>query len=238
MERLCEHCGQSFMPKRTDAAYCGQSCRQQAYMARKLGLGIQNPVNLTNSLKELDEIGDKQEPSISVIDRKPSIEEENLLETEAIVEFRNDKPKQYHSSFLDYIDQRVAFRQRDSFLSAFEFCYPALSHWVNTRSLCLIESLLAVSEMKSVNLNDLKDICDAFYLFFGSKTIKNAAIDYPYMNELNKYYENIRQFCINSEDEVVMLRFTRTTKAELLAARFELIQFVSWIRFDQLNFGE
>lgn len=230
MERLCDHCKQSFVPKRADANYCGHSCRQRAYLARKAGQAIEQLGELTHIKSTQVELTDKKkktdsaETSIAVTreDFQPAI----------VAEPMND----YYSSFLDYIGMRISLRHRDSFLSAFEIRYPELSFWVNGRCLCLIESLLAVSEMKEIDLDELKDICNAFHLFLNSETFKDLPVNYPYTNEMTKYYESIRQFCINSEEENVVLRFTRTTKAELLAARFELAQVVPWVRFDQLNF--
>ena len=36
MEKICEHCGEVFEAKRKDVVYCSASCRQMAYMNRKL----------------------------------------------------------------------------------------------------------------------------------------------------------------------------------------------------------
>lgn len=238
MERECEHCGESFQPKRADAAYCSHSCRQQAYLARKVEQGIQNFGNIIFNPNEPNEMTDKQEPSIPVIDKVTLIQEEKPAEKLETKTLTDKKLKEYESNFLEYINERMTFRNRDSFLSAFQIRYPSLSHWINTRYLCLVESLLAVSEMRAVDLDDLKDICNAFHLLLNSETFKNMPVNYPYKNEMCKYYETIRQFCISSKEEITMIRFTRTTKAELLATRFELVQFVSWVRFDQVNFSE
>ena len=32
----CEECGREFVPKRSDALYCGDACRQRAYQARRV----------------------------------------------------------------------------------------------------------------------------------------------------------------------------------------------------------
>jgi hypothetical protein len=236
MERLCEHCGEPFIPKRADANYCGHSCRQQAYLARKIGQG-QNLGNLIFNPLEEEET---TEPSIPVTVKEPylSIKDEKPIQPVKPEPMTDKKLPDYFSNFLDFIDRRITYRNRDSFLSAFEIRYPALSNWINTHCLCLIESLLAVSEMRSVDLDDLKDISNAFHLLLNSETFKNIPVNYPYTTEMNKYYETIRQFCISSQEETVEVKFTRTTKAELLSTRFELVQFVSWVRFDQLNFSE
>lgn len=236
MERLCEHCGEPFIPKRADASYCGHSCRQQAYLARKMGQG-HSVGNLSFNPPKEEEM---TEPSIPVTEKEPypSIKDEKPIQTSKPEPMMDKKLPEYFSNFLDFIDRRITYRNRDFFLSAFEIRYPALSNWLNTRCLCLIESLLSVSEMRSVDLDDLKDISNAFHLLLNSETFKNMPVNYPYTIEMNKYYETIRQFCISSKEETVLVRFTRTTKAELIAARFELVQFVSWVRFYQLNFSE
>ena len=240
MERLCEYCGQPFVPKRTDAAYCGHSCRQQAYLLRKFELGNNNPGDKSDHSETQNEMTDNQELSLSVTndEPRPLSEVEKPIEVKESKRVADKKEVEYSSSFLDYIDQRISFRDYSSFLYAFEIHYPALSYWVNTRYLCLIESLLTLSEKKSVDLDDLKDICNAFQLLLHSETFENMPVTYPYINEMNKYFETIKQFCINSEEELVVLKFTRRTKAELLATRFELAQLVAKVGFDQLNFSE
>lgn len=37
VNHLCERCGQTFTPKRSDARYCSGACRQDAYRQRKAG---------------------------------------------------------------------------------------------------------------------------------------------------------------------------------------------------------
>jgi hypothetical protein len=146
--------------------------------------------------------------------------------------------KEYESSFLNHIQLRIAVRNRDAVLSIFDLRHPALSQWINTRFLCLVESLLCMSEMKIVELDDLKEICNAFHVLLNSDNFQNMPFNYPYTNEMVKYYETIRLFCGRSQDEAVTVKFTRTTKAELIAARYELAQFVKWIKFDELEFDE
>jgi len=240
MERLCEHCGQPFVPKRIDAAYCGHSCRQQAYLLRKFGLGNNSAEGKSDYSEIQNEMTDNQEPLLSITndEPQPSPRIEKCIEVTESKLLTDKKGTEYSSSFLDYIDQRINFRDYSSFLYAFEIHYPALSYWVNTRYLCLIESLLKLSETKSVDVDDLKDISNAFHLLLHSETFENMPPAYPYKNEMNKYFETIKQFCFNSEEEMVVLRFTRRTKAELLATRFELAQLVAKVGFDQLNFSE
>lgn len=243
MERLCQHCGLPFVPKRSDAAFCGRSCKQQAYFLRKIGSGIQNNNDISDnsdSLIEMTDNTDNQEVSLSVTNNqsKPVNKTEKPQVEKEVVPLKDKKGGEYSSSFLDFIGQRIRLRDYETFLYAFEIEYPALSYWINTRYLCLIESLLVLSEMKSIDLDDLKDISNAFQMLLRSEIFKNMPVAYPYENEMNKYFETIKMFCMNSEEEIVELRFTRKTKAELLATRFELTQLVPRIGFNQLNFSE
>ena len=233
MERLCEYCGLPFESKRSDAVFCGRSCKQQAYLLRKIGSGIQNNKHISNDSDTQNQLTDNPYVSLSVTKN-----ESKPLKVNSVVQLTDKKEVGYSSRFLDYIDQRIRLRDYEPFLYAFEIEYPALSYWLNTRYLCLIESLLALSETKSIDLDDLKDVSNAFQMLLRSETFKNMPVAYPYENEMKKYFEAIKLFCINSEEEIVELRFTRKTKAELLATRFELVQLVPKVGFDQLNFSE
>lgn len=234
MERICEHCGEPFTSKRADASYCGHSCRQMAYLARRESSSAisEDHADLTIESPE-PKIEDSQTTA------KPIGEisgENDFLFLD--IDEKADSLARHASQYLDYIQELIAYRQREVFLAALEIQFPEVSRWINTRCLCLIESLLAVSEKRFVELDDLKDISDALYLFLDSAPLSSLPVNYPYTVEMEKYYHIVRQFCLGAAEERVRIKLTRTTKAQLIASRFELAKMVPRIGFDQLNFSQ
>lgn len=234
MERLCDNCGKPFQPKRADAVYCGQACRQQAYMSRKNISAMQSERSIPYRTAPQTESTDKEQASGGAGTPVISTEEPSRpgINTEG-----NKTEKAYYSSFVDYIGNTVNSRNRVYFLAAFNYYYPLYSKWVNTRYLCLVESLLAISELRSIPLDDLKDICNAFHQFINSQVFEELPVDYPYWDEMNNYHDNLMKFCLQAEDETVTVRFSRNTKALLIASRYELTEIVHRVKFDQLDFG-
>ena len=45
MEKICEHCGYLFIVKRKDVVYCSASCRQMAYLNRRLNAHYTDEIN-------------------------------------------------------------------------------------------------------------------------------------------------------------------------------------------------
>lgn len=234
MERVCEYCGDPFTSKRVDASYCGHSCRQMAYLARREASsaisGDQGNLKIQAVGSEIGAIPAAADP-IEVV----STRESDFLPVNS--EAKTDSVYRHTSQFLDYIQELIAYRQRDVFLAALEIQYPETSRWINTRCLCLIESLLAVSEKRFVELDDLKDISNALYLFLDSAPLSSLPVSYPYTVEIEKYYHIVRQFCLGAAEERVRIKLTRTTKAQLIASRFELAKMVPRVGFDELNFS-
>lgn len=235
MERLCHNCGQPFEPKRADALYCGQSCRQQAYMTRKTDAGLQNPGELT-TIPLSQNLSEDDEQTSS--DKSIPLKEVEEQTKPAINAGQDNQENQHFSSFLNCITQKIESRQRELFLAAFDQAHPHYSKWINTRYLSLVESLLAISETSAIPLKDLKDIGEAFYQLLTSEIFGCLPVRYPYIEEMTNYYHSIQQFCDQAKDETITVRFTRNTRADLITSRYELAAIVPWIKFNHLNFAE
>lgn len=255
MELLCEYCNKPFAAKRNDALYCGSACRQLAYVLRK---AQSNPV--TGKLNypgnnypstQLNFTDKEKEPSIQIIQGidYPSIqkEQEPLKENEITVNTdkdevtERDEPKEeepivYSSAFIRDLKALIGKRGNiDYFMEDVDLdC-----DWVNLRYRCLIESLLTLSEMESVSLDDLKEICNAFTGMIQSRDYENLPEYYPYAKDINTLWQTLKKLCSEADEEQALnFKLKRATRLNLIVTRWELAHFVRKESFNQLNFEE
>lgn len=266
MEYLCSYCNKPFLPKRTDSMYCSHSCRQFAYVLRKskgsikelrlekviqtgeetsdapmkkeIGqIGTQSKleytIGSTTVLKKLPVLTDKE---ISVSTDKQSSALPVITEKKSIVG-ENDYVS-YQSRFMVQLDRLYGERDVWYSLSKFFDANDEAGLWVSERYRCLTEVLLAFSEMKRIDLDDLKEVCNAFTDIINSKYYKCLHPSYPYIDEIKCLREKIRNTCVKILGEHFKYRISREQKQNLIVTRFELSQFVSKRKFSELKFKE
>ena len=66
---------------------------------------------------------------------------------------------------------------------------------VSTRFKCFVECLLTFSEMKTIELDDLKEICNAFTLLIISSYFKSMPEAYLYIDEILELRESLKMIC-------------------------------------------
>jgi hypothetical protein len=245
MEKLCPHCQTPFIGKRKDTLYCSQSCRQMAYMERKtnvhanLSLGANVKENKPNA-----------EPSIDVLEETAgtSTVNEHQKNEPSIdgLKLNFDLPKQekerinYASSFVNALFELT--NERDN-ISKLSYLYlegiDGLSLWVSTRIKCLIECLLTFSEMKTVDLDDLKEVCNAFTMLTQSRYFIFLPQNYPYTSDIIELSQGLKKICRNADNnEPLKFRLQPKNKKNLIAIRWELSYYAPKKTFSQLNFKE
>lgn len=110
--------------------------------------------------------------------------------------------------------------------------------WVSEKYRCLIDVLLTFTEMKRIELDDLKEVCNAFTDVINSDYYQCLHQSYPYITEIKKLRHQIKTTCINSLKEQFKYRISREQKQNLIVTRFELSQFVGKSKFSELKFRE
>lgn len=254
MELLCEYCNKPFVPKRSDALYCSSACRQLAYVLRKARNNpIPNRFNYPSTQIKLNEdVRDNEEQAstriiqnnnyLSIQQEHEALNDQEIAvntdkeETENSFEPEEEAPIAYSSLFIR--DLKVLIEKRDN-IEYFREDGDMDCHWVNLRYRCLIESLLTLSEMQSINLDDLKEICNAFTDIINSSDFESLPEYYPYTKDIIGLWQNIKNFCLEA-DETQSLKFKikRSTRLNMMATRWELSHFVKKESFNQLNFEE
>lgn len=155
------------------------------------------------------------------------------------------KSEDIKSKYLDYqsrymIELNQIHVQRDAWpdLSRFFDSGDEAGLWVSERYRCLIDVLLTFTEMKRIELDDLKEVCNAFTDVIKSDHYQFLDPSYPYIVEVKKLRDQVRNICLKTSKEQFKYRVSRDQKQNLIVTRFELSQFVGKSKFSELKFRE
>lgn len=183
--------------------------------------------NIYPSIQEEQESLDEGELSVST----------DKNDIEQSFEKKEDIAVQYSSSFIR--DLKTLIDKRAENIEFFSDDADRECDWVNLRYRCLVESILTLSEMRTINLDDLKEICNAFTDMIRSDEFENLPEYYPYSKEIKTLWQSIKNLCLEADEEKPLnFKIKRSTRLNLLATRWELAHFVKKESFNQLNFEE
>lgn len=142
----------------------------------------------------------------------------------------------YQSKYVMQLDRLHAERDVWYDLSKFFDSNDEAGLWVSERYRCLIDVLLTFTEMKRIELDDLKEVCNAFTDVINSDYYQCLHQSYPYTGEIKKLREQIKNTCIKTMGEHFKYRISKEKKQNLIVTRFELSQFVGKSKFSELKF--
>jgi hypothetical protein len=201
----------------------------------------------------IDTLQNNEEPSIDVLEFNSKNANHTLTEfsnadklnanestTELIDKAPGKEYKKVSSKFLTAIGD---LSNRRNYLSILNNCLyvhkNVPSYGIGMRLKCLVECLLLFSEMNLTELDDLKELCNAFTLTIGSNYYKELPAKFPYTSYLLSLRDKLKQLIIeNRNDEKIQFRLSTENKIELIATRFELSHFYAKKKFCDLNFSE
>ena len=144
----------------------------------------------------------------------------------------------YQSRCVTLLDKLYGERDLWYVLSKFFDSKDEAGIWVSERYRCLVEVLLTFTEMKRIELDDLKEVCNAFTDVIRSKYFKCLHPTYPYIDEMDHLRERIKTTCIKSSGGFIKYRLSKEQKQVLIVTRFELSQFVQKIKFSEIKFRD
>lgn len=241
--------------------YCSHSCRQFAYVLRKSTKEPVKDLSKATAVPLVEEISDnsiKQEFGQAENQSKLSVKTEKELSVNSETELPVLTDKQeiippvlteikptvnengyadHKSKYLMQLDRLHAERDVWYSLSKFFDSNNEAGLWVSERYRCLIEVLLMFTEMKRIELDDLKEVCNAFTDVINSDYYQCLHPSYPYIDEIKKLREQIKNTCLKSTGEHFKYRISKEKKQNLIVARFELSQFVGRRKFSELKFS-
>jgi hypothetical protein len=242
--------------------YCSHSCRQFAYVLRKSTKEPAKDLSMATVVPIVEKVSDdsmKQELGQAEDQNKLSVKTKKDLsvntDTELPVKIDKQeiippvvteiKPAVSENSYIDHqskyvmqLDRLHAERDVWYSLSKFFDSNDEAGLWVSERYRCLIEVLLTFAEMKRIELDDLKEVCNAFTDVINSDYYQCLHPSYPYIEEIKKLRGHIKNTCIKTMGEHFKYRISKEKKQNLIVTRFELSQFVRKRKFSELKFRE
>ncbi len=233
MERTCPHCKETFVLKRTDSVYCSPSCRQMAYMTRKMNTEL-----VSRSLNQVD---------VSALSEKANAEATETNHDEPVrvspeikkpsIDVSEEKYMPYQSKFLNSLIEFTNERHQQSMLETCLAHEDLPSYSVSLHLRCLVECLLIFSELKYAKLDDLMELCNAFTYVVRSRRYAMLPEEYPYTDAILNLKEKLKRVCIKCQSaDQIKFRLSQEDKIELIATRFELAKFIPKRQFSELDF--
>lgn len=169
---------------------------------------------------------------VMTVESKKEIPTSNLAEAS-----REVKPyKFYESIFVSELNNLYEERSLAYTLSLFIEGKDPAGLWLSTRYRCLVDVLLTFNELKRIELNDLKEICNAFTLVIKSKYFKYVDSTYPYSDEIIKFRTLLWKICNSARQEQFKFILSKEQKQKLLVTRFELSEFIPKIKYKDISF--
>ncbi|MBA3705502.1 MAG: hypothetical protein H0W84_06255 [Bacteroidetes bacterium] len=224
---------------------------------------LHDDANEESANQDIGQISDQSKPQQSIetnfhLNNLSVRTEEKLpVKTETELSVRTDTQKTTHpivteiksvasendytdhpSKYLMQLDRLHAERDVWHSLSKFFDSNDEAGLWVSERYRCLIDVLLTFTEMKRIELDDLKEVCNAFTDVVNSDYYRCLHPSYPYIDEIKKLREQIKNTCIKTMGEHFKYRISKEKKQNLIVTRFELSQFVVKSKFSELKFRE
>lgn len=144
--------------------------------------------------------------------------------------------KFYESIFVSQLNNLYEERSHAYTLSLFIEGKDPAGLWLSTRYRCLVDVLLTFNELKRIELNDLKEICNAFTLVIKSKYFKYVDSTYPYSDEIIKFRMLLWKICNSARREQFKFILSKEQKQKLLVTRFELSEFIPKIKYKDISF--
>lgn len=231
--------------------YPSTESKEDGETVNKLIDKVQEPPINQGSIKDYPsitrEITVKKENELSV---NPSIIEQGAVRNNSKIDTPavnipikiSEQPEKYVEYTSPLIDEIVELtEERNHHGTLYSFLHnrkESFAYWISLRYRCLLECILALSEMQSIELDGLKEICNALTDVIQSRSFQCMIPEYPYLREISWLRDTIKNLCINTEEETLTFRLKKETKIKLIAARWELSNYVPKVGFDQLNFKE
>lgn len=221
--------------KRSTKKYCSDNCKQHAFYKR-------NWIQLSETT-EKEPLNDK-----SILINENNVADLSLTDhpSPSFTIKQQQKEPAYQWIRSDIVDTIADYTENHMELSMFQYpqqhwganVLPTVK-WVSLRLRCLLEILIKISNLSEVSSNDLFRINKAFNTLVASPNFNKLPTNYPYtalIKELDVKLTSIAKR--HKGKKSIRFRLTLNRKAELIAKRYLIADFVPPAKFSEMNFAE
>lgn len=253
MEKYCAFCDVLIEGyTRSTKKYCSDNCKQLAFYARQ-GMNWGKPADQV-SVKPDFTLSGNTEP---VQDTEPPVvmQEAQKLPPPAEIAPVTIKPEsadvkeepkakyQWISSPLfDEIEKirehswaEIMFQVPGRYWTVDAIPYV---EWVTVRLRCLLENILRLSSFSVIDRETLRQLSGAFNDLTASRYFRYIPRNYPFSGLIVNLRDKLANVAKGFRGEEITLRLSCKRKAELMAARFMIGNFVPKTRFSFLDFND
>jgi hypothetical protein len=265
MGAKCLYCGnEDLKSKRSTRKYCNDNCKQLAYYKRKgktlSGITAENPgssekeevsvkepltvkpVDFTvNSKTEPETVSETITPPADRVKENPTVNPEEKKIPATDLQDRSQEYEWEESRFLNSIQGFINKGYNEQYMLQHPSRYWAgdtlgVVRWITQCLLCLTESMIRLSNRRHIDSHTLFEIADAFNRLAGSYSFGFLPANYPYKNLIKELQYKMNALAnANRDREKVRFRLSSSRKAQLIAARFIIGNFVPRIKFSELE---
>lgn len=251
MEKQCEFCGVLIEGyRRSTKKYCSDNCKQLAFYARQ-GMNWGKAVtDELNSVKPDFTLNGKAEETAANIQEKGTQQSnEQTQQVNVTVKSATEAPgsvkSPYHwmkSPLVEAIENYRNQTTAESMFSGPEYFWTekprAYVYWVTLRFRCLLENIIRLSTFKTIDRNTLQAISKAFADLTDSCYFADIPRNYPFISLIVQLRDKFSSMTKQLHGDEITLRLSINRKAELMAARFVIGDFVPRMGFSQLVFSD
>lgn len=252
MEKHCEFCGVLIEGmRRITKKYCSDNCKQLAFYARQgkdwskpaqKGLDSVKPDFTLNG--KVDETPEIIPGNIVQQEKQPQKTEPAAITVKSAEMSESAKPESYpyvRSPLIEAIEYYRNQTNAENMFSAPEYFWTESAmpyvYWVTLRFRCLLDNIIRLSGYKTVDRNALLAISNAFINLSDSLYFKGIPRNYPFISLIVQLRDRFSSMAEHLCSDEITLRLSLNRKAELMAARFVIGNFVPKMGFGQLSFS-
>lgn len=221
--------------KRNTKKYCSDNCKQHAFYKRN-GIQLSETTEKESLNDKPIQINENNEADLSLNDH-PS---------HPFTINQQQKEPAYQWIRSDIVDTIADYTENQMELSMFQ--YPqqhwgantlSTVKWVSLRLRCLLESLIKISNLPEVSCSDLFRLNKAFNTLTTSPNFNKLPPNYPYTALIKELCEKLTLIAKRHKGKKsIRFRLTLNRKAELIAKRYLIADFVPPAKFSEMNFSE
>ena len=208
-EKLCLHCGEVFIPNRSDAQYCSSSCKQLAYLERREGKMEESElVQEEIVVKNTEELPVKNSPlSATITDKQPKDKQEGERQLNHKEQGKQEKKEEAGEETIEeYKEQKIFEHNLRKAMG--EDMASRLKKWWGHDKECaqrmnvrLKEWLLAIKEFhrKTGIVEKVKELIKAMTKYEEDFYFKYLPAEYPYRDFIMELKEKLRLWTLEVE---------------------------------------